>query len=247
MGRKKKKSVRCKTSKKEHKHRNKKLDQQKKLKSPALDRKNKRRIPLNKIIDSNGKSAEFIHSKLLKQNERKRKLEKVIPISPANKLKIDTFLFGTKSRSSRRTNKDKDNDIDIESKSSKLSKSSKSSKSIDSNNDNDDQKENEEDDNDDLEKYDIIKISNLDHRVNEKIMAKIINKKLSPTPKQSATKISLKSISILTVSNTKKKNDEIKIAKIKLKKSHPLITDIIDSLNGKKLFGKILKCETLKL
>ena len=158
MGRKKKRSVRCKTSKREHKHINRKLEQQKKLRSPSWDRKKQKRIPLNKIIDSHGKSAEFIHSKLLKQNKIKRKARnKTIKISPANKLKIDTFLFGSKSRPSRKTNKDKenddnDNDIDIEAKSLNF---------IESDIESDDEKT----DNEDLEKFDVIKISNLDQRV----------------------------------------------------------------------------------
>ena len=236
MGRKKKNSVRCKTSKREHKH--KKFEQQKKiLKSPVP---NKKRVSLNKIIDSNGKSSEFIHSKLVRQNKSRKtptKNTKIVTISPENKLKIDTFLFGkTKSRSSKRLNKnkkDQDNDQLMDNKSDRKSR----------NNNNKSNSIEEIDEEEDVEKFDILQISNLDKRVNEKIMAKIINKKLSQMQVTNTQQISLKSISILTIS-------KIKSAKIKLKKlstdnTNPLTLDIIKLLNGKKLFGKILKCEAV--
>merc|ERR1712154_515516 len=112
MGRKKKKSTRCKTSKREHKHINKKLEQ-KKLKSPAT---NKYKIPLNHLIDQNGKSSEFIHAKLLKQCKEKKSPNKVA-LSPGIKMKINKFLFGNSLNQNKKTKKDEnDKLIDDDSK-----------------------------------------------------------------------------------------------------------------------------------
>merc|ERR1711933_41747 len=61
--------------------------------------------------------------------------------------------------------------------------------------------------------YDILTISNLDRRVNEKIIQKIVNRKLCQNvEEENALRISLKAVSIICVRITK-------IAKIKLKKS----------------------------
>eukprot|EP00483_Globobulimina_turgida_P001069 UN01071 len=208
--RKKKSSVRCKTSKREKKHK------QKEMKSPAV---NQYHIPLNEIIDHHGKSSTFLHKKLmLKQKDSILPKKRRIAFSPADKIKINRFLFGHSANHNENKN-DKTIEDMFSNKEKELLK-------------------------DDNSKYDILKISNLSSRVNEKIIAKIINKLLSQNSATTNTQqISLKSISILSTGSTQ-------MAKIKLKKLssdvvNTLALRIIELLNGKKLFGQVLKCEAV--
>eukprot|EP01083_Nonionella_stella_P089969 251315_1 len=226
MGRrKKKKSIRCKTSKKEYKHKNKNLKS-----SPAV---HQYQIPLNQIIDSNGKSSKLIHSQLLKQNKMKTPTKKST-LSPAVKVKIDNFLFGTPSnhREHQKDDDSKDDDTSMN------LDDNDSTKSIASNTDN--TQSNEDNDS----KCDILKISNLDIKVNEKIIAKIVNKKLSSQTNTKPSQISLKCISILCTGSTK--IAKIKVTNLKNPTLNRLYAQIIDLLNGKKLFGKVLKCAIIK-
>merc|ERR1712129_395031 len=92
--------------------------------------------------------------------------------------------------------------------------------------------------------YDVLTIKNLDKRANEKIIQTIINRKLCQNVGDDDAlrlqlQISLKAVSILCIDKT------IKIAKIQLKrtKSKGLAAKIVQLLDGKKLFGNVLKCE----
>ena len=243
MGRGKKKSTRCKTSKKEHKHVDK--SRQKALRSPAS---NKYAVPLNKIIDQNGKSAKYIHSKLIKQN--KRSSPRTPRLSASAKLKIDEFIFGTPSKQKRSK---KQSDVSIEDSDSNSQKISSNHNGSNSKGEevkyDDDSKDIAADANMDENefdpKFDLLTIKNLDKRVNEKIIQKIVNRKLSQNEEDDSAlhaQISLKCVSILSVGTSK-------IAKIKLKKMNKdskekgLAPKIMALLNGKKLFGNELKCE----
>merc|ERR1712129_673438 len=100
------KSSRCKTSKNDHKHIDK--TRKKALRSPAS---NKYSVPLNKIIDQNGKAAQYIHSKLIKQNKRNNTLRKP-KLTVATKLKIDEFIFGASANKKQKEKLTKIDDDD---------------------------------------------------------------------------------------------------------------------------------------
>ena len=273
MGRYKKKSIRCKTSKRESKI--------EKPKSPANTRI---KIPLSEIIDQDGKSSQLIRNQILRQN-KSRPTPTKCAVSPVVKMKINRFLFGqsprpnvtnyhrrngaTKSRpelehnNSRhfelRTNDDDSKADDIGFGAAKQkhhpTDSIKSATQFD-----DDSKEGMSRDKVDGKRYamrhfeehnveplrnHVIELRNLDRRVlNEKVIQKIINKKLMRIDVGSEVnghhRVSLQAISIAGTGI--KKFAQIMISNSKTKRGNELANDIVHALNGKKLFGKVLEC-----
>jgi len=258
MGR-KKKSVRCKTSKRDSTHKDKRL------KTPPSSTYP---VPLNQMIDQNGKSSQLIRDQILRQN-KSRPTPIKHAVSPAIKMKINRFLFGKSPRPNtnsqghpERAKKNKAEIKDLrlcdddskqnyfiesaESKKERLKKLEMESQAVVRG---DDSKENEGgapmEIEEDPPRFDVLELSNLDRRVfHEKIIAKIVNKKLAQFHGVNAPRISLKSISILSAGTEK-------LAKIVVHRSSAVMgqdtaSDIVRLLNGKKLFGKVLKCDFVR-
>jgi len=264
MGRRKKKSIRCKTSKRDNRY------SDKTLKSPP---NNRIRVPLNQVIDQNGKSSKVIHDQIVKQN-KSRPTPTKHTVSPAIKMKIDRFLFGQSPRPnldrSKTHNilaaKSRKEIIDIplcddDSKQNYFLTKDRGQLTRQNALRDDDFKEaisglvavdetatttattniEHDDEGAETQRYDVLELRNLDRRVlSEKLIQKIVNKKLAQIYGRNGLQISLKAVSILKAGGQS-------VAKITVRKAAVggegnLAEDIRRMLDGKKLFGKALRC-----
>jgi len=213
----------------------------------------------------------MVHEQILRQN-KSRPTPTKHTVSPAIKMKIDRFLFGqsprpnldrSKSQSTLQSKSRKEIvDIPLCDDDSKqnyfLTTKSRDDghgqlsrqnalrdddfkEAIAGINDTADSTERDEE----ARRFDVVQLRNLDRRVlSEKLIQKIVNKKLAQNYGRNGPQIALTAVSILKVKGES-------VAKILVKKASMecednLAEDIARMLDGKKLFGKALQCAVVE-